>query len=122
MDMPGVSGDRLLILSIYGAQALAAAPPQSFCYPGLNQAGIQAACKAPDGGIVCLTATGECLRLDSQGQEIKRFQAFEGKGGFTGGMTIVPNGKVLVCQQNQGKVCLFNNEGKRIWQADVSGA
>ena len=81
---------------------------------------ITAAYKLPNGQIVCLTQQGRCVRLDAGGKELKSFASGRG-GGWTSGLDLLPNGRILISQPDRGSVAEFDAEGKQHWQASAPG-
>jgi hypothetical protein len=77
----------------------------------------QAACKLASGEIVVVTAAGRCLRLDAAGKELKNFPV--GNIPF-GGLDVLTNGRILVAQEDRGKVVEYDVEGKVVWEAAVA--
>lgn len=80
--------------------------------------GITAAYKLPNGEIICLLQQGRCLRLDSRGKELKSFPSGRG-GGWTSGLDLLPNGRILISQPDRNLVSEFDLEGKQLWQANA---
>jgi HEAT repeat protein len=85
--------------------------------PGQN---IVAACKGRNGEMACLTAQGQCVRLDAHGKEIKSFPSGR-DGGWTSGIDLLPNGHFLIAQPNRGSVTEVTPDGKTVWQASAPG-
>jgi HEAT repeat protein len=75
-----------------------------------------AADKLADGQIVCLLATGRCLRLDPAGKEETSIEVGPTSGGTVEGL---PNGQLLVAQANLNKVTEFDAQGKLVWEITI---
>lgn len=82
--------------------------------------GITAAYKLPSGQIVCLTQQGRCLRLDATGKELKSFPSGRG-GGWTSGLDLLPNARILISQPDRKSVAEFDADGKQHWQVSAPG-
>ncbi|HZT82898.1 MAG TPA: HEAT repeat domain-containing protein [Gemmataceae bacterium] len=82
-----------------------------------NQYDLVAAMKGRDGQIVYCTNNGTVVRLDSAGKELKSFNI--GQAPHTGGIDLLPNGRLLVPMQQFGKVAEFDREGKQVWEAST---
>jgi HEAT repeat protein len=77
--------------------------------------GMIAAQKLPDGQFVYLTGKGECVRLDADGNEVKRFKS--GENGHSGCvLDLSPRGDLLVSQCGQSMAEEFNLDGKTLWK------
>jgi HEAT repeat protein len=83
--------------------------------------GVSAAYKGRDGVITCLTQGGQCVRLTTAGKELKSFLSGRNGGGFTSGIDVTPNGRILISQPNQGTVVEMDAEGKMIWESKAPG-
>jgi HEAT repeat protein len=77
--------------------------------------GVTAACRLRNGETVVLTNDGMCCRLDAKGKELKRFNSGR-NAGWTSGLDVSPDGKILVAQPNRGQVAEFDRDGKLLWQ------
>ncbi len=86
----------------------------SFQVPG----NVTAAYKQPDGQIVCLTQQGRCVRFDEKGKELKGFASGRG-GGWTSGLDLLPNGRILIAMPDRGSVVEFDADGKQLWQVNA---
>ncbi len=88
--------------------------------------GLTAAVRTRGGEIVALTNDGMCVRMTSRGKEIKRFNSGRnGGGGWTSGLDVSPEGKILISQPNRGQVEEFDRDGKAILRApsvNITGA
>ena len=74
-----------------------------------------AAQKLPDGQIVYLTTTGQCIRLDASGKPVKRFEA--GNNGGSGCvLDLTTRGGLLVSQCYKSMAEEFDLEGKSLWR------
>ena len=90
-----------------GKELYAINPPQ----------GVMAAGKMPDGSIAVISYAGMFMRLDTKGAELKSFPV--GQTNSRGGLTVLPNGHILVPQYAQSKVVEFDANGKVVWQAEA---
>jgi HEAT repeat protein len=77
--------------------------------------GITAAYKAKNGHIIVVSQNGQCLRLDSTGKQLKMFNSGR-VGGWTSGIDLLPNGRILIAQPNNNKVVEFDPDGKVIME------
>jgi HEAT repeat protein len=82
--------------------------------------GLVAGYKTRRGEIYCLTGTGLCVRLDAQGKEVKSFPSGR-DAGWTSGIDVAPDGKVLISQPNRSHVIEVDRQGKTVWEAAVQG-
>lgn len=80
--------------------------------------GVTAACRLPNGQTVCLTQRGTCIRLDTNGKEVKSFASGRG-GGWTSGLDLLANGRILIAQPDRNSVAEYDLEGKQVWQASA---
>jgi HEAT repeat protein len=76
--------------------------------------------KTIDGQIVYLSNTGQCIRLDAAGKEIKRFQ-IPVNYNWTSGLDVTPKGHALVAQIGGNKVIEYDRDGKMVWETTVPG-
>jgi outer membrane protein assembly factor BamB len=76
--------------------------------------GVQAACKAANGHVICLTQNGQCIRLDATGKELSRF-TLQRTNNWTSGLELTPKGNILVAQSDN-MVTEYDPEGKIVWQ------
>jgi hypothetical protein len=79
--------------------------------------GIEAAYKARNGHVICLTAPGRCVRLDARGKQLKSFPS--NRSGWTSGLDLLPTGRILITQPNRNKVAEFDAEGKVVLEFDA---
>jgi PQQ-like domain/HEAT repeats len=79
---------------------------------------IQAAQRLRDGQTVFLTVAGQLVRLDDKNNEVKTFAAGTTNSLGTN-IEALPNGRILVPQQGQGRVVEFDLDGKVVWEAAV---
>jgi outer membrane protein assembly factor BamB len=100
-----VARDQLLELDRKGKE--------SFTYrrPAFD---IVAARKLASGEIICVLASGTCLRLDATGKELSSFGV--GIIGL-GSAEVLSSGRVLIAQTAQNRVAEFDRDGKLIWEA-----
>jgi HEAT repeat protein len=80
--------------------------------------GITSGYRARNGQIICLTAAGRCVRLDTTGKEIKGFPSNRG-GGWTSGLDLLANGRILISQPNRNKVIEVDAEGRTLLDVDA---
>jgi hypothetical protein len=71
------------------------------------------------GGAVLLTDTGDCVFLDGQGKETRRF-ATGAQQVLGAGLDVLPNKRVLVPHYAENKVVEYAPDGKVLWQAQVA--
>ncbi len=79
---------------------------------------VTAAYKAKNGHIIVLTQNGQCLRLDASGKQLKAFNSNRA-GGWTSGLDLLPNGRILITQPNRNKVAEVDPDGKVIHEFDA---
>jgi hypothetical protein len=82
-----------------------------------NLGGIDAAYKARNGHVICLTNAGQCVRLDARGHLLKSFPS--NRSGFTSGLDLLPGGRILITQPNHNKVAEVDAEGKVVLTFDA---
>jgi HEAT repeat protein len=82
--------------------------------------GVLAANKMRDGNIWALINDGRIMKIDSTGKELKSIQT--GQAMPAGGIDVLPNGGVLVAQQNTNKVLEYDADGKLVWEAGAPQA
>ncbi len=90
----------------------------------INNAGganLLAAVRTRRGTIVALTQNGQCCILDSAGRQLKTFAGGRFGNGL-GGIDVTPQGRIVLAQQNRGKVVEFDSEGKTIVEVDAPNA
>lgn len=76
--------------------------------------------KLRNGHIVCMSAQGNLIEMDSDsGKTIRSFAL--GAGGWCGATTL-PNGHYLVAQMGQGQIREIDSNGQEIWKAAYQGA
>jgi len=88
---------------------------------GRNLRGITAAYRARDGRIICLVQTSQCLILDTTGRQLKSFPSHR-QAGWTSGLDLLANGRVLITQPDRNKVAEFDADGKQILEVDAPAA
>jgi HEAT repeats/PQQ-like domain len=81
--------------------------------------GIMAGQWTGDGGIVLIVSSGECIRLDAQGKEVSRFRTQ--KLNNYAGLSVLPNGNILIAFWDKHKVQEYNRNGKVVWEKDTPG-
>ncbi|HKB40915.1 MAG TPA: PQQ-binding-like beta-propeller repeat protein, partial [Gemmataceae bacterium] len=79
---------------------------------------IAAARRLPDGQVVLLTDTGDCVFLDANGQEVHRFST-GARQVLGAGFDVLPNRRVLVPHFTENKVIEYGPTGEVLWQAQV---
>jgi HEAT repeat protein len=85
----------------------------------LNSLGpLTAAGKARNGEIVCLTQNGQCVRLNAKGKQLKSFPSNR-DAGWTSGIDLLANGRILITQPNRNKVAQYDPSGKLILEVDA---
>jgi HEAT repeat protein len=77
---------------------------------------LMSARKVREGLFVCVLNTGQCVHLDAQGRELKRFQML-GVSGFAN--DILANGHVILPVPFQNKVMEYDQDGKVVWEASI---
>jgi HEAT repeat protein len=82
--------------------------------------GLWAAYRSADGTITGLTNGQQCVRFDRAGKEVKSFAITAG-GGWTSGIDVSPQGRVLVSNHNNELVQEFDAGGKLVWEARAPG-
>lgn len=80
---------------------------------------IMKAMKLPSGEIVCMQADARIVRYDSLGKELHSFPINIGMRLYGGRVHMLPNGRVLVPQNQEGKVLEYDTTGKVIWEASI---
>jgi HEAT repeat protein len=78
---------------------------------------IYAAHKGRNGETVIATSTATCVRLDADGKEVSTFAAVRPVAG--GGLDVLANGNVVLCDYTQNKVIEYDAKGKVVWQTTV---
>ncbi len=77
---------------------------------------LMAASRSRDGSITCLDQAGQCVRLSSDGKELKRFPSGD-KAVYHGCLEVTANGRILIAQHNENRVIEMDAEGRVLWQA-----
>jgi outer membrane protein assembly factor BamB len=104
-------------------QVLEVTPGRQVVYSHGNRPGfyIFSARKLRNGHILCMTAQGALLELDSaSGREVRRVQTSGPAGGWASAEAL-PNGRYLVAMMNQNKVLEVDASGKVHWEAGFPG-
>jgi HEAT repeat protein len=86
------------------------------------QQDIASAKRLRDGQLVYITYSGQYVRLDSSGKEIKNQQLsflVSNNFNFTHSVEFLPNDHFLVPLNNTNKLVEYNLDGKIIWEANV---
>jgi HEAT repeat protein len=81
---------------------------------------LWAAFRSADGSITCFSNTRSCVRLDRTGKEVKSF-AINAGGGWTSGIDVTVQGRILVSNTNNEMVQEFDGDGKLVWEARAPG-
>ncbi len=85
-------------------------------------AGVEAAYRSRDGVITCLDGAGQCVRLASDGKELKRFPSGRSSSsGWPSGIDVTAQGRIVISQHNENRLWEVDAEGKLLWQAPVPG-
>ena len=85
----------------------------------INRNDIASAQKLRNGNIGIITTTGQYVRLDTAGKELKSFPV--GLVYTIGAhFTVLPNGHLIVPQYSASRVVEFDGDGKEIWTATVA--
>jgi HEAT repeat protein len=79
-----------------------------------------AAYRARNGDIYCMTFGGQCLVLDTTGKQLATMTTGHDANSM-GGIDLLPNGRVLISNQQGGKVYEFDREGKKQLELDAPG-
>ncbi|HTU19217.1 MAG TPA: HEAT repeat domain-containing protein [Gemmataceae bacterium] len=81
--------------------------------------GITAAYRARNGNIICLANNGsQCLIMDTTGKTLKQFGSNR-NGGWTSGIDLLSNGRILITQPDRNKVTEYDSDGKSIVEVDA---
>jgi HEAT repeat protein len=83
-----------------------------------NPGGVTAAYKSRSGHVVALLTNGRVVKYDTAGKEVKGFQTGRG-GGWTSGIDLLANGRILVAQPNRNKVVEYDGDGKQLLEVDA---
>jgi hypothetical protein len=85
----------------------------------LNSLGpLTAAYKARNGEVICLTQRGQCVRVSPGGKQLKSFPSNR-DAGWTSGIDLLSNGRILITQPNRNKVSEYDAAGKLILEVDA---
>jgi hypothetical protein len=79
---------------------------------------IVAAQKFRNGQFAVMTASGQLIRMDATGKELKTGRVVQ-LPYYNGGVTILPNDHVVIPLYNQHKVVESDSQGKIVWEAPV---
>jgi hypothetical protein len=80
---------------------------------------LDAAYKARNGQIVCLTLNGQCIILDPTGKQVNTFPSNRAQSDPTSGIDLLPNGRILITQAARNKVAEVDAEGKTLLEVDA---
>jgi len=80
--------------------------------------GITAAYRARNGNIVCLGQNGQCVIMDTTGKQLKTFPSNR-NAGWTSGIDLLVNGRILITQPDRNKVAEHDTTGKMIVEVDA---
>jgi HEAT repeat protein len=86
-----------------------------------NVGGVTAAYRARNGNVICLSQNGQCLVMDTTGKQLKSF-ASNRQAGWTSGIDLLANGRILVTQPDRNKVAEFDADGKTVLEVDAPAA
>ena len=82
-----------------------------------GQQKIMKALKLDNGEIVCMLADSRIVRFDSRGTELHSFPIpLGGMRLFGGRIHMLPNGRVIVPHNAEGKVVEYDSKGKVVWE------
>jgi hypothetical protein len=90
-----------------------------FSHAMSNGQRIMKAMKLDNGEMVCLTTDPAVVRLDAGGKEVGRFPVGLAMRLFGGRIHALPNGRVLVPHNNEGKVVEYDATGKAVWEVAI---
>ena len=79
---------------------------------------IMAGQKLRNGQIVYITNTGNMVRLDSTGKELKTV-AVPPIQAFGSNIDVLSNGRILAPQYSNNKVAEYDSDGKVVWEATI---
>jgi HEAT repeat protein len=79
---------------------------------------IMAGQKLRNGQIVYITNTGNMVRIDSTGKELKTVTVAPLQV-FGSNIDVLPNGRILAPQYNNNKVAEYDLDGKVVWEATI---
>jgi HEAT repeat protein len=80
--------------------------------------GFSSAYRMRSGKIVALTQFGQCVLMDTAGKQLKSFAMQRRRGGISG-FDVLPNGHIVVADQNFQKVLEYDGDGKKIAEVDA---
>lgn len=84
-----------------------------------DQHDVISAQKLRNGHIVILTQTGQMVRVDAAGKELKSFNI--GQGHVVGSnFEVLANGHFLVPHYTGGRVVEYDGDGKQVWETSVN--
>src|SRR5262249_39018357 len=83
---------------------------------------ILAAHREKDGKITMLSSNGNCLKLDSNGQQISSFSTGQLSASIGFRAHFLPKGGVVVPDYLRRKVREYDASGKMVWEASVADA
>jgi hypothetical protein len=83
-----------------------------------NPGGVTAAYKSRTGHVIALHTNGRVVKYDRAGKEVKSFQSGRG-GGWTSGIDVLANGRILLAHPNRNKVVEYDAEGKQTLEVDA---
>jgi len=75
--------------------------------------------KLRNGQMVYITNTGNMVRLDSTGKELKTITVPPPQL-YGSNIDVLPNGRVLAAQYSNNKVVEYDPDGKTVWEATVT--
>jgi len=83
--------------------------------------GVTAAYRTRGGAIVVLAQNGQCVLMDTTGKQLKSFPSNR-NAGWTSGIDLLQNGRILITQPDRNKVSEYDREGKMILEVDAPAA
>jgi hypothetical protein len=81
-----------------------------------DQQYIMKAMKLPNGEIACMLADARIVRYSAAGKELHSFPIPVGMRLFGGRVHMLPNGRVVVPHNAEGKVVEYDAKGKAVWE------
>jgi HEAT repeat protein/outer membrane protein assembly factor BamB len=78
---------------------------------------IWAAYRSADGSTIFFTNGSQCVRLDRSGKEVRTFAlGAGGGGGWTSGIDVTAQGRILASIHNNNRVEEYAPDGKKVWE------
>jgi hypothetical protein len=82
---------------------------------------IWAAYRTADGSTIFFTSGGQCVRLDRTGKEVKSFPLGGPHGGWTSGIDVAAQGRILATNSSANRVDEYGPDGKKVWESAANG-